>query len=235
MARTINHEVRAVRKDAFIDAASRLIVTEGYERMSVQDVLDEVGASRGAFYHYFDSKEALLEATVERMSDVALTGIAPILDDPTLSAGQKLQGVFRGIAQWKYERKELVIAILHVWLADDNAIVREKLRRLVATRLTPLLTPIVRQGIADGDYSASSADDVAGVLVSLIQGAQDRASDLFLGRQMGVIPLEVVERWYVAYTEALERILGANPGSLQLIEPEMLRFWFDEVAQGQQA
>src|SRR2546430_3217796 len=62
MARTLNVAVHTVRKEAFIDAAQRLMQAKGYEQMSVQDVLDELGASRGAFYHYFDSKQALLEA-----------------------------------------------------------------------------------------------------------------------------------------------------------------------------
>ena len=34
-------------------------------------MLEDVGASKGAFYHYFDSKAALLEAVVERMVDDA--------------------------------------------------------------------------------------------------------------------------------------------------------------------
>ena len=67
MARTLNPEVHAVRRDAFVDAAQRLIQARGYEQMSIQDVLDEVDASRGAFYHYFDSKAALLDAVVDRM------------------------------------------------------------------------------------------------------------------------------------------------------------------------
>ena len=69
MARTLNPAAHAVRRDAFVDAAQRLIQAKGYEEMSIQDVLDELGASRGAFYHYFDSKAALLEAVVERMVD----------------------------------------------------------------------------------------------------------------------------------------------------------------------
>jgi AcrR family transcriptional regulator len=50
------------RRDTFLDAAQRLVQTKGYERMTVQDVLDDVGTSKGAFYHYSDSKQALLEA-----------------------------------------------------------------------------------------------------------------------------------------------------------------------------
>ena len=62
MARTLNPTLHTVRRDAFLDVAQRLVQTKGYEAMSVQDVLDELEASKGAFYHYFDSKQALLEA-----------------------------------------------------------------------------------------------------------------------------------------------------------------------------
>ena len=51
--------------------------------MSVQDVLDEVDASRGAFYHYFDSKVALLDAVVERIVDQATAEIEPVATDPS--------------------------------------------------------------------------------------------------------------------------------------------------------
>src|SRR5256885_16974182 len=85
MARTVNAEVHTVRREAFVDAAERLMQTRGYEQMSVQDVLDDLGASRGAFYHYFDSKQALLEAVLDRMVDAGLGSVAPVVDDPTLA------------------------------------------------------------------------------------------------------------------------------------------------------
>ena len=65
MARTVDTGAHAVRREAFVDTAQRLMQAKGYEQMSVQDVLDELDASRGAFYHYFDSKAALLEAVVD--------------------------------------------------------------------------------------------------------------------------------------------------------------------------
>src|SRR6266536_5298655 len=101
MARTRDPAAHALRRDEFIDAAQRLIQTRGYEQMSVQDVLDELGASKGAFYHYFDSKEALLTAVVNQMIDGALEVVTPMVDDPKLTAQQKFQGVFLGIAQFK--------------------------------------------------------------------------------------------------------------------------------------
>src|SRR4029450_4796060 len=117
----------------------------GYEQMSIQDVLDDLDTSRGAFYHYFDSKAALLEAVVERMVDGALHAIAPVVTDPDLAALDKLTHPIEGTGQRKAGRTDLVLGILPVWQADDNAIVREKLRRGVQARLAPMLAAIVQQ------------------------------------------------------------------------------------------
>ena len=149
-----------VRRDAFVDAAP-LIQSHGYERMSIQDVLDDVGASRGAFYHYFDSKQALLEAVIERMGDAAMAGMHGALDDPDLSAPQKFDLVFASVAAYKAARFDLVMAILDVWLSDDNAIVREKFRAYVATRMTPLLATIIRQGAGEGSMAVDDPDAAA--------------------------------------------------------------------------
>src|SRR5205807_7328682 len=101
-----------VRRDAFLDVAQRLVQAKGYEAMSIQDVLDELDASKGAFYHYFDSKQALLEAVVDRFADGALATLAPVLEDADMPALRKLEGIFAGIASWKAERKEFVLAIV---------------------------------------------------------------------------------------------------------------------------
>ena len=72
----LNATVYAVRRDAFVDVAQRLIQAKGYQQMSIQDVLDELDASRGAFYHYFGSKADLLEAVVERLTEAAMAAPA---------------------------------------------------------------------------------------------------------------------------------------------------------------
>jgi len=101
VARTINQTVHTIRREAFVDPAQRLIQAKGFEQMSVQDVLDELDASRGAFHHYFDSKVALLEAVVERMVVGGMAALEPILADPHLSAVEKLRRLFAGVNQFK--------------------------------------------------------------------------------------------------------------------------------------
>jgi AcrR family transcriptional regulator len=228
VARTANAVAKGVRREAFVDVAQRLIQTKAYEQMSVQDVLDAVGASRGGFYHYFESKQDLLEAVVARMVEVALASMTPILADPDLPALAKLQALFSGIAAWKAERKDLVLGIVRVWLSDDNALVREKLRQRTMDQLAPLLAVILRQGAAEGAFTVISPTDASMVLISLMQGAQLLATQLLLGRYAHVISFAQVERTLQAYSDAYEAILGAPPGSLRM-DHETLRFWFDDV------
>ncbi|MGA3183505.1 MAG: TetR/AcrR family transcriptional regulator [Candidatus Dormibacteria bacterium] len=226
MPRTVNAEARAVRREAFVDVALRLIQSKGYEQMSVQDVLDQLDASRGAFYHYFDSKLALLEAAVDHIVAAALEAVSPIVADPMLSAPQKLERLFSGIAGWKAERRELMLALLEVWYSDDNAIVRDKVRRSTLVGLVPLLSVIVEQGRVEGVFSASSPDGAAQAVVTLILGAQDMAVELFFARQAGEIPFEVVAARFEGLAEALTRVLGAPAGSMSLIDAATLRLWF---------
>jgi AcrR family transcriptional regulator len=226
VARTLDPAVHAVRRDVFVDAAQRLIQAKGYEQMSVQDVLDEAGASKGAFYHYFDSKSALLDGVIQRMVTDSLAALQPIVTDPNRSAVDKLNGLFAGMASWKSQRKELLLAVLRVWLSDDNAIVRDKLRRGVIANLTPVFTSIIRQGMAESSFTVTSADHAARVLVSLMLGANEHAGDLYVARQAGQMPFELIEGALAAYPEALERILGAPPGSLRMIDSKVLHEWY---------
>ena len=226
MARTVNATLHTVRREAFLEVAQRLIQTKGYEAMSIQDVLDELDASKGAFYHYFDSKVALLEAVIERLADTGLVSVALILSDPDVPAVRKLEKVFAGIARFKAEQHELVLAIIEVWKSDGNAVVREKLRRLTASRMVPLLSTVVRQGVDEGVFDVASPDETTRVLLSLMQGFQEITMDLFVARQAGTIKFDDVRRSIGSLTEAFERILGIPKRSVTLADEATLRFWF---------
>lgn len=226
MPRTLDPQVHRVKRDAFLDVAQQLIVTRGYDQMTIQDVLDELETSRGALYHYFDSKQALLDGVVERFAEVGMAGIAPVLDDPSLPALRKLELVFANVARFKAQQKELVLAIMDVWLSDGNAVVREKVRRLSIRLLTPIISRVVRQGVAEGVVTASDPEETARVLVFLILGYQDLAGQQFLARHADTISFDEVKRTFAAVTEAFERLLGVPTGSVALSSEETLRFWF---------
>jgi len=227
MPRTVNPHKHMARRDEFIDAGRRLIQTRGYEQFSVEDLLTEVGASKGAFYHYFGSKQALLQAIVDRLVESGLAVVAQVVDDPGLNAVEKLHAYFRTIAAFKSGQREFLLQLMKVWFSDDNAIVREKLRHEQVTRVTPHLATIIRQGIAEGAFTLADPEQMARVVLALILDTGDDAGELFMKRQAGEIDFATVQRRFETYQLALERLLGVAPGTFKLIDEVMLRTWFD--------
>jgi AcrR family transcriptional regulator len=226
VARTVDLATHAVRREAFVAAATALFQTTGYEQTSIQDILDELGTSRGAFYHYFDSKGALLDAVVAQMVDDAMATVQPQLAHPAASATEKLRALFGGIAAWKTEHAELTLAIAEVWFSDNNVLVRERFRKVVGERLAAPLSAILRQGVAEGAFVIEDPAGTAHVLAALLPGLGLMGSELFVARRAGTITYEQAVRPIEAMAAAMDRILGADPGTFPRTDERVLRTWF---------
>src|ERR1700680_3026715 len=109
MARIVNEAAYAARRNAILDATQRAVETKGYEQMAIADLLSELQISSGAFYHYFDSKQALLLALVERIGDQMEQLVLPIVHDSRLSAIDKLQRFFVTLDHGKLARKRFIL------------------------------------------------------------------------------------------------------------------------------
>jgi AcrR family transcriptional regulator len=214
-----------VRRNEILDVAQRLMVTAGYEQMTIQDILDSLGISKGAFYHYFSSKQELLEAIIERMLDDAEKLLAPLLNDSTLPALVKFERFFSSVADWKTAQKSFVLALLKVWYQDDNAIVRQKLRVTMVQHVSPLIAAIIRQGNQEGVMAASDPDQAGEVALQLVYDLSDTVGLLLLSYQSAIDSLGPIAAKIAAYTEAIERVLGARPYSLYLVDTEVMRQW----------
>lgn len=226
MTRIVKEEEYAEKRNAILDVAQQLIYTRGYEQMTVQDILNDLQISKGAFYHYFDSKQSLLEAIIERMQEEVELLLIPIVQDAHMAALEKLQRFFDTVTRWKTSRKDFFLALLHVWYADDNAIVRQKLRTSSIKRITPWLSLIIQQGIQDGVLTTSYPERVGEVILSLVLDLGDTLGEMLLSFQPEQDTLLRVENTVATYTDALERTLGAPKGSLQFIDDEILKEWF---------
>ncbi len=226
MARPVKEQDYTVKRSAILDAARRLVQSKGYEQMAIQDLLDDLQISKGAFYHYFGSKQALLEALIEQMLDEGEQLLISITQDPTLSALEKLQHFFAQLAQWKTARKETLLGLLRVWYADENAIVRQKLYTARIKRVTPWLSAIIRQGLEEGILTTSYPDKVGHIVVSLLNDHGNTLAELLLSGQFGPENFMHIEQTVSAYTDALERVLGLAPHSLQLVDVATLKTWF---------
>jgi len=224
MARVV--KAHAVRRNEILDVARRLVYTKGYEQMTIQDILDDLQISKGAFYHYFDSKQALLEALIERMQEEAAQLVLPVVEDTRLPALEKLQRAFDMLNRWKTARKEFFLSLLRVWYTDDNVLVRQKLRTSGVKWVAPWFSTIIRQGIKEGVLHPSYPDQVGEVVLSLVQDLGDALSELLLSFEPERDDMLRVENTVAAYTDAVERILGVPTGSFHLTDAETLREWF---------
>lgn len=226
MARTRNATAHAVRRDEILDVAERLIRTLGYDAMSIQSVQDELGCSRGAIYHYFGSKEAILGAVIDRMTEAGMALLAPIANDPQLSGVEKLQTLFSSAGSWKSQRSDLLLPVIRNWYQPSNDLVRTRAEAAAHEQFRPIVATILRQGVAEGAFTVSSADHAAVILSALFAGSTDAIRRLLLDRLDGKVPYEEVERFIHAYNEAIERILGLEPGTFTLVDAESMRTWF---------
>jgi AcrR family transcriptional regulator len=226
MARIVKEEEYTGKRNAILDVAQRLIYTQGYEQMTIQDMLDDLQISKGAFYHYFDSKQAVLEALVERMGEEALQLLVPIVHDPALPALDKFQRYLAVANRWKVGQKAFFLALLRVWFTDDNAVVRQKLRAIGIREIAPLLSEIIYQGVQEGVMRASHPDQMGEVIASLVQDAGEALGALLISFDLPRADMQRAKRTVAAYTEAFERVLEVPAGSLTLVDEQTLQEWF---------
>ena len=222
MARIVKKEAYAARRNEILDATRRLVYTKGYEQMSVQDILDALQISKGAFYHYFGSKGEALDSLIERMVvEEVVPLLQSVVQDPDLPAIEKLHRYFDTAIQWKSGRKALMLELLRVWLSDENVIVRQKLLNMAIEHVIPLLTDIIRQGIQEGIFETSYPDQTCQVIYYTLVGLSGSILELLIADESerdAAIVRRTVTDYSNALTEAIERLLGAPGRIMTLID-----------------
>ena len=222
MARTVNVVEQAARRDAILDAAQRLILSNGYERLTVQDILEDLQISKGAFYHYFNSKPAVVQALTQRLVDESERALARIAEDPELGATEKLQRFFAEIVRWKSARQNLMVAMLPVWYAPDNLTFRLLVDRASAKRLAPLLSVIVRQGVDSHQFVTAYPEQAGAIIVAIVQALQEAMAQHLLTADSKVKEMVAT---HGAHIEAIERYLGVPAGTLYRADARAVNSW----------
>lgn len=112
-------KIRASERDAFYEArrselaavALELWAERGFDQTSVAAIAEEAGVSKGTFYLYFESKDALLEEVLRRNSLVP--NIQELIDDlQHQSLEEAVHGFVRGAWRHLCQHKELVLVVL---------------------------------------------------------------------------------------------------------------------------
>ena len=216
MARQVKPEEYATRRREILDAALRLMHDKGYERMTISDVLAELRMSKGALYHYFGSKQALLEGIVEAMSASASQSLRTVVDDPNLGALDKLRAYFETSTAWKIENIDAVTTTMRLWRDENNALLRQKLSQESMRTTTPLLEAILRQGCDEGVFDTDHPHEAAIILTGMGLHVADAIIDAIVADGASGVNTSGSHAQDVlsAYLQAFERILGAPAGFL---------------------
>src|SRR6266516_3331522 len=83
------------RQQQILDAATAVIIRQGYVKTTIRDIAEEAGTSRGTVYLYFKGKEELFEALLYReYMQYAQTWLEHIEADPR---GGSVGGTYRAL------------------------------------------------------------------------------------------------------------------------------------------
>jgi AcrR family transcriptional regulator len=226
MSRTVKEAEHEAKRNEILNVATGLVYTKGYETMTIQDILAGLKISRGALYHYFESKRDVLEALIERAAEGVEKTLMAVVQDPNLTAVQKIQGYFDIATQWKTSQKDLIMSTLRNWNSDENALLRQKLGAKSRQYMSRLLEPIIRQGIREGAFTTSHPAEVAAIFSGMTLHLSDCLMDLMLTGSAEPEASLKAQALLDAYFVSIERILGAPAGSFKPIDFGVFKNWF---------
>jgi AcrR family transcriptional regulator len=205
-----------VRRDEILDAARKSFFERGYDQTTIQTIIGELGIAKGTFYHYFRSKMDLLDELTDRVTSEISRGLTRVLNSD-MDAIDKFNAIFRAGTALKAANIDLFVVLLRVLFRDENTIIREKMYRRIVEKNTPLFSEVIRQGTREGLFDTHNSDDVAQMILQIGKDLNETVSRLLLAEDKKPEHLvRVIRRKVKLYEDAIERILGAPPGSIKV-------------------
>jgi AcrR family transcriptional regulator len=209
-----------IRFAELLDCAQRLFFARGYDNTTVNDIIREAGLSKGAFYHYFDSKAALLEALALRMARDSMTELQPILDDPTLDAISRLNALFAGSRRLNIEYAPHIRNTFEVIFRPENIVLFHRMDQAVTAVVAPALAQILRQGAEQGVFDVPDPFAFAEMLLqfrlslgTMMNGALQQAK----AGNVDAAAKALNERLRL-YGLAIDRVLKLPDGTIEVAE-----------------
>lgn len=193
-----------VRK--ILDTAERLFIEMGYDRTSLQEIIDETGLSKGAIYHHFASKEDIFYAVCDRIGQRNAEVLSQVRDAPGLNGLEKLRAMFKTSLQPERQAK---MFCMMPYLMDNAKFLATEMRSIFTEVVPCFVDPIIRQGMADGSIHTDHPRELAEAMMLL--------SDIWLNPiARPTTPEEIVARC------ALYNCLFNSFGISELIDREII-------------
>ena len=207
-----------LRRTQILDAAERLFFERGYDHTSIQDILNELGISKGGFYHYFDAKESVLREISERRAVERFDGLNAELYATRRSPIDRLNLLLTLPNLFESEDIHFAALMLKICYLDGDASIRAHRRRILLERLLPFVDGVMGEGVADGSLHSRYPAQIGRLLLMLACDVDDEACAMLAAEPDNPeVMLRLIELLNV-YREAAETLSGAPYGSLLLFD-----------------
>lgn len=190
------------RRNEILDAAEQLFGHKGFDGTSTNDILDKVGIARGTLYYHFKSKEDIMDALIERYSVRILGAAQQIGADKSIPVNERIMRVVMALNISEGESSKEIMEHIH---KPQNALMHQKIQKVIVGGVTPILAEIIREGIEQGMFNTPFPYECMEMVVAYANIVLD--GDL----------VELTDEGRVSRIQALifnmERMLGAESGS----------------------
>jgi AcrR family transcriptional regulator len=190
------------RRNEIIDAADELFSQKGFDGTSTNDILEKVGIARGTLYHHFKSKEDIMDALIERYSVRLLGAAQEIAADKSIPVVERIIRVVMALNLSGGSSKEIMEHIHK----PQNALMHQKIEKVIINGVTPILTEIIHEGVQQGLFHTPYPYECMEMVVIY-------ANTVFDDDMVQLTNEERASR-IQAFVFNVERLLGVKSGSL---------------------
>ncbi|MFW5489094.1 MAG: TetR/AcrR family transcriptional regulator [Desulfovibrio sp.] len=160
--------VRETRRMFLLDTAEAVFLKKGYEAATVNDILEAANLSKGGFYHYFKSKNEVLDALRSRYTRWFLDTVdAEVKAFPASQADKRFHAWIHA-----YAEKYLSTVALHNLVYHSVHTQKTNEDRVAITRQ---IEQLLEEGVAQGAWTLASPHLTATIIYSAIHGVMDDA------------------------------------------------------------
>ncbi len=193
------------RKNEILDAADELFGQKGFDGTSTNDILEKVGIARGTLYYHFKSKEDIMDALIDRYNVGILGAAQEIAADRSVPVNERIIRVVMAL-NISGDNSDKIMEHIH---KPQNALMHQKIQKVIINGVTPILAGIIREGIEQGLFNTPFPYECMEMIVAYTNSVFD--DDMVIMTQE-----ERLSR-IQAFSFNAERLLGAEKGSLTYI------------------
>lgn len=192
------------KRTLILDALLDLVRADKGASCTISDIAKQAGIAKGGIYYYFSSKEEIMDALVEQSYGQVIDHCQQTIKQSEVSALPKLALLFRS-----YYTSSVEHSLDHYLHESQNAYSHQQSLVFLLTRLTPLVTSIIEQGVEEGVFTTSFPQEVAEIILADLCFVFDQG--LFAWSKKDL------EKKLVALADFLEKVLSAPMGSFAFL------------------